>query len=212
MKQYQKQRDWTPKLWKLELSFPWRTSGRGQREQGSMTASVQLMERTVLNERWEGLCPLSQASFGMLDCPCKSFHPLSLSLHCSTGSMHSSVTSSLWMPLSDVWVQSPLSQHTWAFWLWFFFFFLFLTGILAFLIYVCFIMQSGSFNLCRRWKELKSYISLFVNLLTQLIWYLLIVLSDSDFYLKANINKQHYVVLKGNEWHELLKCFLQIEE
>lgn len=211
MKQYQKQRDWTPKLWKLELSFPWRTSGRGRREQGSMTASVQLMERTVLNERWEGLCPLSQASFGMLDCPCKSFIP------CLCPCI---VAQAVCIPLWPVHYECPWvmceSSLLWVSTPGFFgcvvFFFLFLTGILAFLIYVCFIMQSGSFNLCRRWKELKSYISLFVNLLTQLIWYLLIVLSDSDFYLKANINKQHYVVLKGNEWHELLKCFLQIEE
>lgn len=107
MKQFQKQRGWTPKHWGLELSSRWRTSGRGPPERGCTTASAQLMGRTAWNGRWEGLCPLFQAFYGVLDCPCKSFHPLSLSFHCSTGSIYSSVASLLWMSLSDVQVLSP---------------------------------------------------------------------------------------------------------
>lgn len=176
MKQFQKQRDWTPKLWRLELSSQWRTSGRGLPERGCMIASVQLMGRTAWNERWEGLYPIFQASYGVLDCPCKLFHPLSLSFHCSTGSIYSSVASLLWMSLSDVQVWSPFESAHLFLW-----FCCVLTGILVFLIYMCFIMQSGSFHLCRRWQELELCISLFVSLLTQLIQYLLIVLSYSDF-------------------------------
>lgn len=176
MKQFQKQRDWTPRHWRLELSSRWRTSGRGLPERGCMTASVPLMARTAWSERWEGLYPLFPASWGVLGCPCRSVHPLSLSFHCSTGSIYFSVAGLLWMYLSDVQVQSPFESAHLVFW-----FCCVLTGILVFLIYMCFITQSGSFHLCRRWKELELCISIFINLLPQLIRYLLIVLSYSDF-------------------------------
>lgn len=172
MKQFQKQRDWTPKHWRPELSSQWRTSGRGLPERGCMIASAQLMGRTAWNERWEGLYPLSQDFCGMLGCPYKSFHPLSLSFHCSTGSIYSSLASLLSMSLSDVQVQFLFESANLVLW-----FCCVLTGILVFLIYMCFIMQSGSFHLCRRWKKLELCLSLFVNLLPQLIQYLLSVLS-----------------------------------